>query len=464
MNAPRPVKPAKPGNMLDRLGLNPWLQLFLTIIAGAAVAVIAWSVIQRFLHIIVLLVASFLIAFLLSPLVTRMERGRIRRPLAILLVYLAIFGLIAVGALLLVGPLTAQIHGILNTLPSLVSGKPGHQTRLDVWFHQHGINITVEGLRSQLAGFVSTAGTTILGSTLVVVTGIVNFITDLLLVLVITFYLLLDGHAMRNRAVRLLPASLRDRWFFLEATIDKVLGGYVRGQLIVAATVGSAAGIGCAALGVQYPLVIGLLAFLFEFIPMIGPVLGMLPAVLIALFQPLPLVLWVVVYFIVLQQIESNLIVPRVSGHAVGLHPLAALLALLVGLELGGLGGALLGVPLAGVLWVVLIALYGDATGQTQLMSDRRRQPAYVSMARQMIDRRRSKLDVPIDDGDPTSGPVPVTSERLAAIQQEQVHLKERFEADEAGHAIADVTGADEADDVPMATVADDSVTATRQR
>src|SRR5579864_4266662 len=245
MNAPRPVKPAKTANTLDRLGLNPLLQLFLTIIAGAAVAVIAWSIIQRFLHIIILLVASLLIAFLLSPLVTRMERAGIRRPLAILLVYFAIFGLIAVGALLLVGPLTAQIHGILNTLPSLVSGKPGHQTRLDIWFREHGIKLTVEGLRSQLANFVSTAGTTILGSTLVVVTGIVNFFTDLLLVLVITFYLLLDGHAMRNRAVRLLPASFRDRWFFLEATIDKVLGGYVRGQLIVAVTVGSAAGIGC---------------------------------------------------------------------------------------------------------------------------------------------------------------------------------------------------------------------------
>lgn len=446
---------------MDRLGLNPWLQVFLTIIAGAAVAVIAWSVIQRFLHIIALLTASFLVAYLMSPLVVRLQRRGVRRWLAILLVYLALFSLIAAGVVLLLGPLTAQIHSLLNTLPALVSGKPGHQTRLDAFFRQHGINLTIEGIRTQLAGFVANAGATILGSTLTIITGIVNLVTDLLLVFVMTFYLLLDGHSMRDRAVRLLPASYRDRWFFLEATIDKVLGGYIRGQLIVAATVGTAAGLGCAFLQVHYPLVIGLLAFLFELIPMVGPILGMLPAVLIALFQPMPLVLWVIVYFIVLQQIESNAIVPRVSGHAVGLHPLAALLALLVGLELGGLGGALLGVPLAGILWVVLMALYGDATGQTHMMTDQRRQPSYMSLARQVIDRRRAKADVSSAPDDIADNPVPVRNRRLAAIMQEQEHLKEQFEAREAVQPAVDPGDEDHPENVRESTSPDASSSVT---
>lgn len=430
MNAPRSTGR---GNAISRLNLNGWLQLFLTIIAGAAVAVIAWAVIQRFMHIIALLIASFLVAFVLNPLVDRMQRGGARRALAILLVYVALFGLIAAAFVLFLGPLTEQLRGLTTNLPALLTPKKGTQTELDRIFAEHGILLTVAGLRNQLVSSISNFGGTLLSSTLTIVTGVVQVVTDLLLVLAITFYLLLDGHMMHTRAVRLMPAAYRDRWFFFEATIDKVLGGYIRGQLIVALTVGVAAGAGCAALGVQYFLVIGLLAFLFELIPMIGPVLGMIPAVLIALFQSPSLVVWVIIYFVVVQQIESNVIVPRVSGHAVGLHPLAALLALLVGLELGGLGGALLSVPLAGVLWVMLVALYGDVTGRTQMLTAAPRRPGYVSRARQMIDRRRGRLEEP----EPTAEMGPAPGGRLATIKQEQEHLIEQFEAHEAEHSAA---------------------------
>lgn len=435
VKSPRSVERANP---LDRLGLNPWLQVFLTIIAGAAVAVIAWAVIQRFLHIIALLIAGFLVAYLLNPIVDRLERGGIRRPLAILLVYLAIFSIIGLGFVLLFGPLTVQLQGLLNTLPGLLTSKHGAPSGLDRFFAQNHIKLSVEGLRNQIAGYITSAATTLLSSTLSIVTGVVTVVTDTLLVLAITFYLLLDGQAMHTRAVRLLPVTYRDRWFFVEAAINKVLGGYVRGQLIVAVTVGIAAGGGCGLLGVHYPLVIGLLATIFELIPMIGPVLGMLPAVIIALFQPMPLVLWVVVYFIVLQQVESNVIVPRVSGHAVGLHPLAALLALLVGVELGGLGGALLAVPLAGILWVMLIAFYGEATGQTQIVGVRPWRTAYAGLARQVMGRRRASEPPPGADGAGIDGPVPVRNERLAAIQQEQEFLIERFEAAEASQTPAE--------------------------
>ncbi len=426
MNAPR--TPDR-GNAISRLNLNGWLQLFLTIIAGAAVAVIVWAVVQRFLHIIALLIASFLVAYVLSPLVDRLERG-LRRSLAILSVYLVIFVIVSVGFVLLIGPLTIQLRGLIDNLPALISPKAGTQTRLDQFFAQHGISLTVADLRNQVASWVSSIGGSLLSSTLTIVTGVVQVITDLLLVLAITFYLLLDGRTMHTRAVRLLPASFRERWFFFEATIDKVLGGYIRGQLIVALSVGVAAGVGCAVLGVRYFLVIGLLAALFELIPMIGPVLGAVPAVFIALFQSPTLVIWVVVYFIVIQQIESNVIVPRVSGHAVGLHPLAALLALLVGLELGGLGGALLSVPLAGVLWVMVMALYGDVTGQTRVLAVPARRGGYVSRAWQMVDRRRGKIDEREPDG--PGAPAPLGNERLATIRQEQEHLLEQFEAEQA--------------------------------
>jgi predicted PurR-regulated permease PerM len=408
------------------LGLNPWLQGFLTIIAGAAVAVIAWTIIERFLHIIVLVLAAFLLAFLFGPLVDRLQHRGVPRILAILLIYLAVIGGLVLGSVLLINPLTAQLQGVVNQLPTLVNGSGDALSQVERFLGQFGIALDISSLRDQLVSYVTSAGGSLLGGTLSVLTGLVTLATDFMLVLVIAFYLLLDGSGMRNWALRFLPTAARERWFFIEATLNRVLGGYIRGQIIVALTVGTAAGLGCAVLGVQFPLVIGLLAFLFEFIPMVGPVLGMIPAVVIAAFQPLPLVIWVIIYFIVLQQVESNVIVPRVSGHAVGLHPLAALLALLAGVELGGLGGALIAVPIVGVLYVIALALYLDATGQAQLLGAGAPLRPVPSLRRVL--GRRGKLTA---SAPPAVAPAtPVPNERLASIAEDQAHLKAQFDAD----------------------------------
>jgi hypothetical protein len=132
----------------------------------------------------------------------------------------------------------------------------------------------------------------------------------------------------------------------------------------------------------------------------------------------------------VLQQVESNVIVPRVSGHAVGLHPLAALLALLAGVELGGLGGALIAVPIVGVLYVIALALYSDATSQSQLLAAPERPTAYRSL-RQAIRRRGETVALPVEQP-------AVPNERLASIAEDQAQLKAQFEADvqtETAHA-----------------------------
>ncbi len=441
MNAPQTQPPPR-ANAMDRLGLNRLLQVFLTIIAGAVVAVIAWTIIVRFSHIIILLIASFILAYLIAPLVNRMEKGKVPRLLSAILVYLVIFGVIGFGAALLAGPLVTQIQEVIKSLPTYFNpnGKP---SGIEQFLGQHGVS--TRGLRQQAIKAAQGASGAILsnlGNTFGIVAGTIAFITDVLLILVITFYFVLDGHAMRNRAVRLLPESYRGRWFFVEAALNTVLGGYLRGQVIVAVTVGTAAGIGCFFIGVQFPIVIALLAFLFEFIPMLGPVLGMIPAVVISLFQSPTPVIVVVIYFIVLQQVESNLIVPRISGHAVGLHPLAALLALIAGLDLGGIGGALLAVPAVGVLYVLVSALYSDARGQSRMLVNQQRRRPYDFLARQITQRRGRGLAPALVNTATAADepePAPVANERLASIQQESEHLQEQFEADQAEQDAAEI-------------------------
>ena len=132
----------------------------------------------------------------------------------------------------------------------------------------------------------------------------------------------------------------------------------------MAAIIGLSAGLGSFLLGVHYPLLIGVLAFLFELIPMVGPILGSVPAVLISLFQPWPLVLEVVAFFVVMQVIENNVLAPRITGGAVGLHPVAALLAIVVGADVGGVVGALFAVPFAGIASVLVDAAWKGWHGE----------------------------------------------------------------------------------------------------
>ncbi len=169
--------------------------------------------------------------------------------------------------------------------------------------------------------------------------------------LVIAFYFLNEGHEFRARLDKLVPREHRGTAEFLQESAINAAAGYLRAQLAVAFMVGALAGLAAWATGVHFPLIIGLLAGLFELIPFFGPTLGAIPAVLIALFQGPPLrVGLIVAAFVVIQQIESNLIGPRIMAHGVGLHPLVVIVAVLIGIEVAGLWGALFAVPGAAIL------------------------------------------------------------------------------------------------------------------
>ena len=171
--------------------------------------------------------------------------------------------------------------------------------------------------------------------------------------LLLAFWFMVDGALVRAAIAQVVPDQYRQRVRFVEDTLSTVLGGYIRGQLTMAAIIGISAGAGCWLLGVQYPIVIGLLAFFFELVPMVGPILAAVPAVMISAFQPFPLVLYVVAFFIVMQFVENNILAPRITAGAVGVHPIAAILGLVAGFEVAGIVGALFALPLLSALSVI---------------------------------------------------------------------------------------------------------------
>jgi predicted PurR-regulated permease PerM len=155
---------------------------------------------------------------------------------------------------------------------------------------------------------------------------------------------------VRRRYLEIIPPPLRSDLVNLVRIVDNVLGAYLRGQLLLCLFVGALVAAGLAILGVQFPAVLGLIAGVFEILPVVGPLLGLIPAVIVAVIQEPILGLWTLILFLAIQQIENVLLVPRVSGRAVQLHAAIVIIVLVIGNEVAGFFGMLVAVPLTAIV------------------------------------------------------------------------------------------------------------------
>lgn len=339
------------------------LTMLLVVIAGAIVALIAWTLVHAIAHTLLIFILASVVAFMLVPLVDQVERVTRQRWAAVLLVYIGVAAFLVSSFALLAGPFVAQSQSLAQNLPRYIENLQVLVDQADQFFTQYGLSAAGEQAQNQALRYLQESGASLLLNLVNIAGAVANVFLELVLILVIAFYLLLDGQRVRERALALVPADHRSKALFVFESVARVLGGYLRGQLLMALTIGLMAGIGATLFGLPYSLVIGVLAGLFELVPMFGAILGALPALVIALFLPFPTVLWVGLYFLIIQQIENNVLVPRITSHAVGIHPLGAIFALLAGLELGGFIGALFAVPVAGILSVLVGTAYRRVVG-----------------------------------------------------------------------------------------------------
>jgi len=270
------------------------------------------------------------------------------RVLHIVVVVLLALGLLAVGILIIGPPTIQQSEAVAERLPGYLDQLNGYQPLAGI----------------DLAGSLRGIAQSTLSSAVTVAEAVAGGVIDTMLVLVLGFWFIVDGGRMVAVALRLVPEKQRDKARFVQDTVSQVVGMYIRGQLVMASIIGLSAGVGSWLLGVRYPVLIGILAFVFELIPMVGPILASMPAVVISLTQPFPLVVYVIIFFVVMQVIENNVLAPRITGGAVGLHPVAALLAIVIGADLGGVVGALFAVPFAGVASVLIAAVWKGWRGE----------------------------------------------------------------------------------------------------
>jgi predicted PurR-regulated permease PerM len=305
----------------------------------------------RVQEVLFLLVLAILLATAIEPLVNRLRRGPFTRGSGVLVVYTLIIVAIGIPVYAVAPSLVSQAASFSDTLPerlqSLLPYAESLQPRPVQAFAVSAIENAIQAVQSpqnppqeQIVQAGATAAHTLL-----------SFFT----VFVLSYYWLVERPSIKRAILRTVPVRRARDVNTVWMEVEEKLGGWVRGQLILMLAIGVMATIGYVALGLPNPILLGVAAGLFEIVPMIGPFLAFAPAVLVALAAIDPTrAVAVAGYALVIQQIESNILVPRVMGRTIGVSPLTVLLGILVGGALAGLPGAFLAVPLAGALQVIL--------------------------------------------------------------------------------------------------------------
>jgi predicted PurR-regulated permease PerM len=314
-------------------------------------------------------ILGLVLAYLLLPVVNWLERRmpnrlrawRVARPLSILVTYLLLFILLAGIVAYFVPVIVEQVKVLVANWPDLVSQVRDWGTRGWGWYTE---NIppdwrgTIETTLKNLIGDALAAFRNGLVATATTLFSTISFVIGLVVIPFWLFYILHDESQVKAGVLKALPQQLRADARSLASLIDDVLSAYIRGQLFLSLFVGGMATIALLAIGVPFALVLGLIAGLFEVLPFIGPILGAIPALAVALLSDPVSALWVGISFLAIQQMENLILVPRISGKSVRLHPAIVMVVLVVGNELAGLWGMLIAVPFTALIRDVFKYLY----------------------------------------------------------------------------------------------------------
>ena len=293
-------------------------------------------------------------SYLLNPLINFLERKGIKRfwssLLTVLLIFISLLAFFSVFIPSVVSDLTTVIRRLSLNIGTLRRLFDEAVEAVEGWF---GGTLNVQDKMNDLLS----AGISALSEGLSRVLGSLNSLIDIFLIPVITFYLLKD----KDLLLRVISSTLREpergRIKEIGRGLNRLLSGYVKGKLIISFFIGVFTGLGCLLIGLPNALTIGIVAGLFDLIPYFGPYLGGALPVLIALIGPTPIkALWVVILILIIQQVESNLITPRVLSERVGLHPLVVMFSVMFFGSVMGIPGMILGVPIMAVLLAIIHA------------------------------------------------------------------------------------------------------------
>jgi predicted PurR-regulated permease PerM len=357
--------------------------VLVTIFVAVQLLGLVQSVLGAILTVVLYVLFGAVIAFIAGPVVGVLEeRLRLPRTVAILTTLLAGLGVVVLIGYLIATPIVDEASQLSKQGPALIKQINDLLNSARSQLAAHGIQLSGNTVSTTIASDVSGR---VAGVLLNVVYSTVTILLDILVTLVVAFWMLKDGEQLRGGVVNLLPGRIRPEANFALDAFAVVVGGYVRAQLIMAVIVGTLAGVGCVLIGVPFPVVVAIAAGSFELIPLVGPFIGGAVAILLALTKSPATAVFAFLLFVAIHIIEGYFLAPRIQARFVRLHPLVTLLALFTGIETGGFLGAFVAVPLASLGAVFIRAAVGDArTRHPEVFREQRlEQPA---------ERRRRRL------------------------------------------------------------------------
>jgi predicted PurR-regulated permease PerM len=360
-----PLEAEPPPPSAEPVVVPRWIQL----VALPLLLLLGYAIIKAAGTVVLLFLTAAVIALILNPLVAGLQRAHLPRGIAIVCVYLGFVAALVAAGVLLANPISDQVTTLRDDIPSITDSANQRLADVQDYFDRKGINVEI---KKQGHTALDTLQSKVVGGT----DSIVSFGTDLLtklvtasfgliLVFVLSVYMLIHGERIGSLVRGVMPPGDGTREDDYPSRVVRAVAGYVRGQLLFSVVMGAGAGIGLWIFGVTgifpdgktYALAFGVWFGLMELVPYVGPFLGAVPPLLVALFQDPLTAVWVALLFIGLQQIEGHIASPLIFGHALRINPLLVIFALLFGAELFGIVGALVALPVAAVVRETVVYL-----------------------------------------------------------------------------------------------------------
>lgn len=335
-----------------RHGYDPPHIIGMAVAAFFGAAIFLW-VLYEIREVLIILYVAGVLAIGFSPIVRWLERHRFstnrkkRMPrwLAILILYVGLLGIIVLVLALMVPPLITQAQDLWTKLPDMVDQGQTTLVNRGLITHTYTWSEIAKTIPSPASMLASIAG---------YLQGFVGIVAALVTVLVLPYYLLLEADPLRRGFLRFFPRHHRQRAAMITGDVTVKVSAWLGGQLLLGCIIGVTAFIGLWLIGVPYFYVLAIVAGFGEMIPVVGPILAAVPAILVALTVSPQTALFTAAYFGVQQFIENHFLVPKVMSKQVGVSAVTVLVALLIGSKLLGIVGALLAVPSAAIVQVLL--------------------------------------------------------------------------------------------------------------
>jgi len=332
-----------------------WLQ----VAALPVAALVVFYVARSMSHAVFAFVMATLIALLLNPLVMALKRLKIPRGIGATFVYLGFLALLVLVLILAVPPLAGQLNNLLDRLPQFEADFRAWLAGVEEYLAGRNIVMDLVGEMDRIGEWIAGESAGIAGALFNVGVGVVGGIANFIIIVITSLYMLIDGRRIFRFLVRLVPGDEATGQTYLMG-LQTAFTRYIKGQVLLGVAVGLASGLGVWMLGwrviniwpegAPYALLFGVWAGVTELIPYVGPWLGAIPPVLLALFHSPGAAIWVAVIYFTIQQLEGHILVPNIMGASLGVHPLVVIFAVLAGAQIAGILGMLAVLPILAML------------------------------------------------------------------------------------------------------------------